>query len=93
MSISTLSPRRLAAGVGAASNSRAAKALDWVTALGFVAYAAYLLLLEWPAPTGWTLFVCATALVGVFLAAFDWKSRVRAAVGRRMRSRFTRRRA
>lgn len=93
MSISSFSPRRIATGAAAASNSRLTKALDWLTAVGFAAYAAYLVLGEWPAPSWWTCSVAAMAAFGIFLAAYDWKSRVRGLVASRMRSRFTRRRA
>jgi hypothetical protein len=92
MPISSLSPRNVARRVGDASNSRAVKVLDWATALAFLAYAAWLLAREWPDPSAYALAWGAASLLGLVLAAYDWKPRLRAAIEARLIGRFVRRR-
>ncbi len=92
MPISSLSPRNVARRVGEASNSRAVKALDWATAVAFCAYAAWLLAREWPEPSGYALAWAGASVVGLLLAALDWKPRLRAAIESRLIGRFVRRR-
>lgn len=92
MSISALNPKRLASGAEAAMNSKAAKALDWVLGIAFAVYVAWRLHDEWPAPSGVTMALVPVAVIGIFLAAWDWKSRWKAFVHGRIRARAVRKR-
>lgn len=92
MPISSLSPRNVARRVGDASNSRAVRILDWATALAFLGYAAWLLAREWPNPSAYALGWVGASILGLALAAFDWKPRLRAAIESRLVGRFVRRR-
>ena len=69
----------LLAAYEALSGSRFARVMNWLIAAAGVAYAASLLLADWPRPGTWTLLAGLGAGLGVLLAAVDvkaWSGRV-----------------
>lgn len=84
MSISGMNPRNLADRYAKAMRSPTAKLLDWALAIGWIGYTAYLFYVEWPSPSLWAWFCVPMGAIGIFLAKFDWKSRIERLVHRSM---------
>lgn len=84
MSISGMNPRNLADRYARAMRSPAAKVLDWALAIAWIGYTAHLLYSEWPSPSLWAWACVPLGALGIFLAHYDWKSRIERIVHRSM---------